>query len=96
MRLPSWPADAWRFLHAYYVAHALLFASYSPLKALLADAAAVEGPHAKLGSYEQQVVYLLPLVILHKARCTPGGRARERAHACRTPFVRAPAGRGLL
>ncbi len=45
MRLPA------RFLHSYYVGNLLVIASYALLRRHLADAAATEGPHAKLATY---------------------------------------------
>jgi len=40
-----------RFAHAFYVCNALMFASYLPLRRLMADPAAVEGVNARLFGY---------------------------------------------
>jgi hypothetical protein len=40
-----------RFAHAYYVCNALMFASYVPLRRLMAEPAAVEGVNARLFGY---------------------------------------------
>ena len=67
MALPSL-RGASRFLHAYYVGHALLIASYWPLRTLLAEPAAVAGPNARLFNYEQQAAAMMVMAFALKAR----------------------------
>jgi hypothetical protein len=64
-----------RFAHAYYVGNLLVIASYALLRNRLAEPAAVEGPHARLPTYERQAALML--------LCSFGLKARARAAAAR-------------
>jgi hypothetical protein len=69
-----------RFANAYYVSNLLVIASYGLLRNWLAEPAAVEGPHARLPTYEKQAALML--------LCSFGLKARSLSR-CSTRFCRA-------
>ena len=68
-----------RFAHAYYVGNALVVASYWPLRRLMAEAGATEGPHARLFTYERQAALMMAASFAMKARRWRGGSGRAAA-----------------